>query len=131
VAMNTDSSIQTRPDYATFGLVFIFVGLAVLSSAINLIVMRLTPTCPDDSGDSSSASDGEKSSNLPTVLTINVTGCQPEDVLAGQNKKKMPPLSMTSHCSKLTEVNGITWNGFVVNGSNCSMNCDQNHCCHL
>jgi hypothetical protein len=87
VAMNDDSSIQTRPDYATFGLVFIFVGLAVLSSAINLIVTRMTPACADET-DNTPADGDEKSSSQPTMFTINMANCQPEDLLTSGGKAK-------------------------------------------
>ncbi|CAJ0564589.1 unnamed protein product, partial [Mesorhabditis spiculigera] len=52
VALQKDGALQSRPDYVVFSLVFIMFGLAVISAAMNLLVLRfLTMNTEDEKRD--------------------------------------------------------------------------------
>ncbi|CAJ0914520.1 unnamed protein product, partial [Mesorhabditis belari] len=56
VALQKDGALQKRPDYVIFSLVFIMFGLAVISAAMNLLVLRfLTMNTEDEKRDAHQA----------------------------------------------------------------------------
>jgi hypothetical protein len=56
VALQKDYSLQTKPEYVIFSLVFILFGLSVVSAAINLLVLRfLTLNTEDERRDEAEA----------------------------------------------------------------------------
>jgi len=56
VALQKDYSLQTKPEYVIFSLVFILFGLSVVSAAINLMVLRfLTLNTEDERRDEAEA----------------------------------------------------------------------------
>ena len=56
VALQKDSSLQTKPEYVIFSIVFILFGLSVVSAAINLLILRfLTLNTEDERRDEAEA----------------------------------------------------------------------------
>lgn len=56
VALQKESALQSKPEYVAFSLVFILFGLSVVSSAVNLLVLRfLTLNTEDERRDEQKA----------------------------------------------------------------------------
>ncbi|KAM3720058.1 Two pore potassium channel protein [Dirofilaria immitis] len=56
VALQKDSALQSSPEYVTFALIFIMIGLTVISAAMNLLVLRfLTMNTVDEKRDKQEA----------------------------------------------------------------------------
>jgi len=48
VALQRNHALQNRPEYVIFSLIFILFGLAVLSAAMNLLVLRFLTMNTED-----------------------------------------------------------------------------------
>lgn len=56
VALQKDGALQSTPEYVVFALVFILIGLTVISAAMNLLVLRfLTMNTEDEKRDEQEA----------------------------------------------------------------------------
>lgn len=48
VALQRDNSLNTRPDYVLFALIFILFGLAIVAASLNLLVLRFVTMNTED-----------------------------------------------------------------------------------
>jgi potassium channel subfamily K protein len=48
VALQKDNSLNTRPDYVLFALIFILFGLAIVAASLNLLVLRFVTMNTED-----------------------------------------------------------------------------------
>uniref|UniRef100_A0A7E4ZY62 Two pore potassium channel protein sup-9 n=1 Tax=Panagrellus redivivus TaxID=6233 RepID=A0A7E4ZY62_PANRE len=72
VALQKDGALQNRPEYVTFSLIFIVLGLVLVGAAMNLLVLRfLTLNTEDEKRDKREAKLAEK--GLVTISSIQGT----------------------------------------------------------
>lgn len=48
VALQKDNSLNTRPEYVLFALIFILFGLAIVAASLNLLVLRFVTMNTED-----------------------------------------------------------------------------------
>ena len=48
VALQRDNSLNTRPEYVLFALIFILFGLAIVAASLNLLVLRFVTMNTED-----------------------------------------------------------------------------------
>ena len=48
VALQRDNSLNTRPEYVMFALIFILFGLAIVAASLNLLVLRFVTMNTED-----------------------------------------------------------------------------------
>ncbi len=95
VALQKNKSLQKRPDYVAFSLIFILFGLTVLSAAMNLLVLRfLTMNTEDERKDELEAAAASRSAVRLEGDVITANG----SIISGQQEN--PEYSdLTSVCS--------------------------------
>ena len=48
VALQQDNSLETKPEYVTFALLFIMFGLAIIAASLNLMVLKFMTMNTED-----------------------------------------------------------------------------------
>jgi potassium channel subfamily K member 9 len=75
VALQKDNSLNRRPEYVLFALVFILFGLAIVAASLNLLVLRfVTMNTEDERRDEAQAIQalqGEKFLNFTDTIDFN------------------------------------------------------------
>lgn len=114
VALQRNDSLSRRPDYVAFSLIFILFGLTVVSSAMNLLVLRfLTMNTAD-----------KRREELEAVAAAREAMCLEGDVITA-NGALVPAVS-GSCISDLNERSGLPYDPRNPNAdlaSVCSCNC--------
>lgn len=80
MALQSDGTLQYRPSYVAFSLIYIMVGLTVIGAFLNLVVLRLMVTTSDDPEDKPldeeniNAEPEENNQTTPTPLYARDSG---------------------------------------------------------
>ena len=99
VALQTDNSLQSKPEYVAFALIFILFGLTVISAAMNLMVLRfLTMNTEDEQRDEQEAAEAAKTAVHLEGDVITANG----SIISGYHETTVYPSDhheLTSVCS--------------------------------